>query len=60
MHQDEIIRRYEQRLIAALSGEEDEFDVCGLSVEALREEIVVERDYLLRHHCYDIPENELL
>ena len=47
MSQEEIRRKYVQRLVAALSGEEDEFDVCGLGVEALRDEIVLERDYLL-------------
>ena len=55
MNQEEIIRRYEQRLIAALSGEEAEIDVCGLSVEALRDEIVRERDQFLKQ-CGDQDE----
>jgi len=53
MTREEIMIKFKKRLSAVLRGEEKSIDVCGLSVEAMRAEILAERDKLLKEHGYD-------
>ncbi len=50
LSREQIIERFERKIRGALEGETALQEVCGLSIEALRTELIAERDRLLREH----------
>ena len=48
LSKEQIIERFRQKMIGALEGTIETQEVCGLSIESLREELVFERNRLLK------------
>jgi hypothetical protein len=50
---DQIIERFQRKMIAALEGRLEMQEVCGLSIESLQATLVAERSRLLQRYGYD-------
>jgi hypothetical protein len=48
LSKDRIIERYRRKMIGVLEGSIETEQVCGLSIESLREDLLAERDRLLK------------
>ena len=48
LSKEQIIERFQRKMIGALEGSVEIHEVCGLSIESLREDLVAERNRLLK------------
>ena len=53
LNQGQVIQRLRQKMIGALEGSVEMEEVCGLSIESLWQDIVAERNRLLKNGCCD-------
>ncbi len=59
LSREQIIARFELKMRGALEGTTALQEVCGLSIEALRTELIAERNRLLKEHGYgELPDRE--
>ena len=52
LSKNQIIERYRQKIIVVLEGRIEIQQVCGLSIESLRADLLAERDRLLAECGY--------
>ncbi len=52
LSKDQIIERYRRKMIGVLEGRIEIQQVCGLSIESLRADLLAERDRLLKECGY--------
>lgn len=53
LRKEQIIVRFQRKMIDALEGSLEIQEVCGLSIESLREDLVAERNRLLKESGYN-------
>ena len=53
LNKEQIIEHFRLKMIGALEGRLEIQEVCGLSVESMRDDLVAERNRLLKKCRYD-------